>query len=65
MQVRWTLAELLGYVGTWSATLRFRENRGYDPVAGFAEELAPGWGDPAAAQLIHWPLSVRVGRKPS
>jgi SAM-dependent methyltransferase len=64
MEEHWTLQQLLGYLGTWSATQRFREAQGYDPVAQLAGELAGSWGDPASARLIRWPLSLRVGRKP-
>jgi len=63
MEQRWTLPQLLGYLGTWSATQRFREAEGYDPVAQLAGELALSWGDPTSARLIRWPLSLRVGRK--
>ncbi len=65
MKEEWTLAELLGYVGTWSATQRFRECVGRDPVDQLAEEIAPLWGHSASARLIHWPLSLRVGRRPT
>jgi SAM-dependent methyltransferase len=63
MEERWSLPQLLGYLGTWSATQRFREVQGYDPVAQLADELAVSWGDPATVRLIRWPLSLRVGRK--
>jgi SAM-dependent methyltransferase len=63
MEERWTLPQLLGYMGTWSATQRFREIEGYDPVARLAGEWAASWGDPSSVRLIRWPLSLRVGRK--
>ncbi len=58
----WTLVELAAYVGTWSATTRFKSERGYDPVASLAAELAPLWGSAGARRRVRWPLSVRVGR---
>ena len=64
MEEHWTLPELLGYLGTWSATQRFREVEGYDPVAPFGVELGQRWGNPALAHVVRWPLSLRVGRKP-
>jgi SAM-dependent methyltransferase len=63
MEEQWTLAQLLGYLGTWSATQRFRESQGYDPLPQLANDLAPGWGDPASTRLVRWPLSLRVGGK--
>lgn len=65
MQERWSLSELLGYIGTWSATQRFRETRGNDPIDQLARELAGPWGDPATRRLVRWPLSLRVGRRPA
>jgi len=61
MQVEWTLSELLGYVGTWSATQRFRETRGEDPLPQLGRELEPDWGPPSEVRTVHWPLSLRVG----
>ncbi|HEX5385899.1 MAG TPA: class I SAM-dependent methyltransferase [Gemmatimonadales bacterium] len=57
----WTLDALLGYVGTWSATARFREARGYNPLETFAPELLPLWGNRADARPLRWALSVRAG----
>jgi SAM-dependent methyltransferase len=63
MEQRWTLDQLLGYPGTWSATGRFRKARGYDPIPELARELQPLWGDPARARRVVWPLAMRVGRR--
>jgi len=62
MQVQWTLAELLGYIGTWSATERYREAMGHDPVERLASELGSHWGDPVTSRTITWPLTLRVGK---
>jgi SAM-dependent methyltransferase len=64
MQAHWTLAQLLGYVRTWSATQRYREMVGTDPVEQLGSALAREWGDPADAHRVRWPLSLRVGRSP-
>lgn len=57
-----TLAELLGYVGTWSAVGRYRQKVGQDPMPILAEELGRLWGNPNTARRIEWPLFVRAGR---
>lgn len=62
MQCHWTLAQYLAYLGTWSATQRFRRERGEDPVAMLGEEFAAAWGNPQAARLVRWPLGLRAGR---
>lgn len=62
MEAGWTLAQLLGYVRTWSATQRCLETEGGDPVERLAADLARHWGDPDAIHRVRWPLSLRVGR---
>jgi SAM-dependent methyltransferase len=64
MEKRWTLADVTGYLRTWSATRRYAEANGHDPVALVEPELAAAWGDPAAARTARWPLILKVGRKP-
>jgi SAM-dependent methyltransferase len=65
MEERWNLAELLGYLRTWSATQRFRESQGRDPVDQLGLEIEPWWGGTASLRTIRWPLSIRVGRRPT
>jgi SAM-dependent methyltransferase len=62
MRLDWTLGELLAYLRTWSATVRYTTERGHDPVDPLAAELAGPWGPLDRARRIRWPLSLRVGR---
>jgi SAM-dependent methyltransferase len=62
MVADWNLAQLLGYVGTWSAVVRCREVTAADPLVDLAARLLPLWGDPSSARRVEWPLSVRAGR---
>ena len=62
MQARWTLAQFVGYLRSWSATQRYRDKVGQDPVEELGSELARHWGEPEAARRVTWPLSLRVGR---
>jgi ubiquinone/menaquinone biosynthesis C-methylase UbiE len=61
MQEQWTLAELLGYIGTWSASQRFRDAKGYDPAVSLAAELQQAWGEPGSTRRILWPIAMRLG----
>jgi len=61
IEVSWTLADLLGYIGTWSATKAAEKALGTNPVLLFESELRECWGDPQTARRVEWPLSVRVG----
>ncbi len=62
MDTLMTMAGLEGYVGTWSATARYREARGHDPVPQLMKELAGVWGDPMSAKPAAWPMAIRAGR---
>ena len=59
---RWPLAQLTGYMRTWSATARYRRQHGIDPVVEAERELAAIWGDPEERRPIRWPLVVLAGR---
>jgi SAM-dependent methyltransferase len=63
MEAEWSLAQLRGYLSTWSAVSRFRAERGEDPLPAITQSLAKAWGDASMRHRIRWPLMVRVGRK--
>jgi SAM-dependent methyltransferase len=56
-----TLDQLGGYLRTWSATQRYIEDRGDDPVTPLIHEIARSWGNPTSARRARWPLSIRAG----
>ncbi len=62
LRANWTLEDLLGYVGTWSAVRAIERAAGRAPIEVFAHELALAWGAGMAVRAIRWPLSLRVGR---
>lgn len=62
MEAHWTLDRLLGYFSTWSATNRYIEAVGENPLPALATKLKPLWGDDASTRLIEWPIALRVGR---
>lgn len=64
MRHDWTLAQVLGYLATWSAVPRCRAATGVDPLAPTAAAVAREWGDPTASRTVEWPLFGRVGRVP-
>jgi ubiquinone/menaquinone biosynthesis C-methylase UbiE len=63
MQLDWSLDELLGYASSWSATARYIEARGADPMPGLRADMLPRWGDPKTRRTVRWPLSVRAARR--
>jgi SAM-dependent methyltransferase len=61
MEMQASLDGLLGYLGTWSATLRYIKATGHDPLPELGREIAIHWGDPRAQRAVRWPLPLRVG----
>lgn len=61
MSARWSLAQLRGYLGTWSAVQRYKDAEGADPLQAVAEGLERAWGDTAGERTVVWPLALRVG----
>lgn len=56
-----TLAELMGYVRTWSATARFIAEHGPAELELLEARLASEWGSPDAERLVRAPLFLRAG----
>lgn len=61
MTLIWSLDDLLGFLGTWSATRRFIKENGADPIDQIKGELARAWGDASRKKPTQWPLYLRVG----
>lgn len=61
MSAEWSLARLLGYIATWSATRRAAEAGHGDRLTHFAAALTDLWGDPALPRSVRWPLTVLAG----
>jgi SAM-dependent methyltransferase len=59
---RWTLAQLAGYMRTWSATSRYVAAHGRDPIADFEAAARDAWGDDGAAErTVTWVYAIRAG----
>jgi SAM-dependent methyltransferase len=62
MTSEWNLEELLGYLGTWSASVHYTKAQQTDPLDQIRKGLAEAWGPIARRYPVHWPLQLRVGR---
>ena len=62
IRTEWSQADLLGYLGTWSATRAYMKAKGVDPLTEFGHSLAALWPDPEMKKTLRWPLHLRVGR---
>ena len=62
MRVDWSLPDLLGYVGTWSALRPAQAALGQAPIEAFARAMRDAWGEANARRAVGWPLTVLAGR---
>ena len=60
--VAWSLADLIGYVDTWSALHGLETAVGRGQVDAFHEALAASWGPADRHRTVRWPLSLRLAR---
>ena len=60
MAEEWTLGQMLGYISTWSAVVRYAQVNGANPVAALAERLGPLW-EPDRRRRIEWTLTLLAG----
>lgn len=58
---RWDFDRFVAYLGTWSATNRYRREKGHDPVDLVRHELQMAWGDPDFLRRVRWPIMMRAG----
>lgn len=62
MQAEWTLDQFAGFLNSWSATQRYREQNGHHPLESIWSELSSAWGNENDQRLIRWPLHFRIGK---
>jgi ubiquinone/menaquinone biosynthesis C-methylase UbiE len=57
-----TLAQYAGFLDSWSATQRYKEERGHHPLEIIWDELLAAWGNEDESRPVRWPLYFRIGR---
>ncbi|MDP3500381.1 MAG: class I SAM-dependent methyltransferase [Myxococcales bacterium] len=62
MRASWSLPQVLGYVGTWSAVAAARKAGAGGLFDTFSGELTSLWGAAETVRAVEWPLTVRAGR---
>lgn len=60
MQRDWDLDQYAGFLDSWSATQRYKEQKGHHPLELIWEELSATWGN--GPRLVCWPLYFRIGK---
>lgn len=62
LELTWSFDQVIGYASSWSATARYRKERGSDPLPLLVEALRAVWPADAVTQPLRMPLVVRVAR---
>jgi SAM-dependent methyltransferase len=62
MEIRWSLLQFAGFLNSWSATQRYKAQRGEHPLERIWDKLSAAWGEERETRLIRWPLHFRIGR---
>ena len=60
--LNWNLEQLAGYASSWSATARYRQALGTDPVPRLRESMSAVWPANGASVPLRMPIGLRVGR---
>lgn len=62
MTAEWTREELVGYVTTWSATVKLVDSVGIAPFQKFVAEITDVWPEDER-RMVRWPLAIRLARR--
>ena len=62
MQANWDLDQFAGFLNSWSATQRYKEQKGHHPLEMIWGKLSTAWGNENQPRLVRWPLHFRIGR---
>jgi SAM-dependent methyltransferase len=62
LELDWNLEQVIGYVSSWSATARYRNQVGSDPVPKLRESLGAVWPGAGAGAMLRMPLGLRAAR---
>ena len=63
-EATWSLADLFGYLSSWSAASKYKAARGVDPLDEKRAEFKAAWGA-QSDRAVRWPLYLRVGKLPT
>ena len=62
MRMQWSLADVVGYVETWSAVRAMAKAEGRAPIDAFYARLCAAWGDERGRQDARAPIDAYAGR---
>jgi SAM-dependent methyltransferase len=60
LETEWNLQQVMGYLATWSAVQRYKDQQDADPLPALEPRLAEAWPD--GRRRLRWPIHLRIGR---
>ena len=63
MEMNWDLNQFAGFLNSWSATQRYKAQKGRHPLDLIWDKLFMAWGSESELRLVRWPLHFRIGRR--
>jgi SAM-dependent methyltransferase len=60
IKVTWTLDQYTGYLSTWSATQKFIQEKGFDPIPTLIPSLTKHW-PPTDQKEVRFPIFLKLG----
>lgn len=63
IRASWNIADLFGFLHTWSAVEAYKKDTGSDPLHLVAEDLRAAWGDQNLIRNIQWPVCLLMGKQ--
>lgn len=63
MNQQWQLADVMGYLNTWSAVREYEKATAGNPLELVYEDMLQSWGEPDTVRVVSWPLIVRAWQK--
>jgi len=62
METNWDRNQLMGFLDSWSATQKYRQQKGRHPLEDVWGDVVDDWQDETEKRLVHWNLHFRIGR---
>jgi SAM-dependent methyltransferase len=61
VEATWSLADLFGYLSSWSAAQKYKDSHRADPLDKKRVEFQAAWG-PETDRAVRWPLYLHAGK---
>jgi hypothetical protein len=65
MTATWDLNQYAGFLDSWSATQRYKEQKGSHPLEVIWDQFTAAWGKENEQRLVCCPLHFRIGKNSS